>query len=82
VDAPDPGYPTSRCGPCGREVLTHMIVDDAGTAARQCIHCDARIDPEEIRWVLESELDALGYGLFQEGGGCGSGGCGSGGCSR
>ena len=78
MDTPDPSYPVSACRPCGREVLTHLAVDDE----RHCIHCDSPIDPEEIRWVLESELDVLGYGLFSEGGGCGSGGCGSGGCSR
>ena len=63
-------------------MLPHVTLDATGAAERHCIHCDASIDPDEIRWVLESELDALGYGLFKEGGGCGSGGCGSGGCSR
>lgn len=82
MDAPDTSFPMSRCAPCGREVLTHVSFDSAGAEGRACIHCDAAIDPDEIRWVMESELDALGYGLYQEGGGCGSGGCGSGGCSR
>lgn len=72
----------SQCAPCGREVLTHILHEDGGEAVRGCLHCDATIDPEEIRWVYESELDSLGYGLFKDGGGCGAGGCSSGGCSR
>lgn len=80
--SPDPLYPVTTCARCVRDVLTHLVPDDRDEPERRCLHCDAPIDPDEVRWVHESELDPLGYGLMAEGGGCGGGGCGTGGCSR
>lgn len=82
MQSPDETFPVASCGPCGREVLTHLVLVPGDDPERRCLHCDAAIDPDELRWVFESELDPLGYGLASEGGGCGSGGCGTGGCSR
>jgi hypothetical protein len=82
--SPAPDFPVSRCAPCGRDVLTHVRVDPAGAERRHCLHCDAEIDPGEIRWVLEPELERLGY-AFQAAemvGGCGRPGCGQGRCGR
>ncbi len=77
----DPGYPVSRCAPCGRDVLLHVVPDGDGELRRCCLHCDAEIDPAEVRWVDEAALDRLGYGLVAEGG-CGKPGCGQGRCGR
>jgi hypothetical protein len=77
-------FPVARCAPCGRDVLTHVEVDAGGRERRRCIHCDAELDPAEVRWVAEDGLDGLGYGVHVERAGCGGGGgsCGSGGCGR
>ena len=77
-------FPVARCAPCGRDVLTHLEVDERGVELRRCVHCDAALDPEELRWVTEAELGKLGYGLRDEveNGGCGRPGCGQGRCGR
>jgi hypothetical protein len=81
--SPEPDFPVSRCAPCGREVLTHVDVDAAGVERRHCLHCDAEIDPREVRWVMEAELERLGYGMLSdEARGCGKPGCGEGRCGR
>jgi len=75
-------FPVSRCARCAREVLTHVHLD-AGAARRLCLHCDAEIDPAEVRWVSAEVLASLGYGLEdEEPGGCGRPGCGRGNCSN
>ena len=75
-------FPVARCVPCAREVLTHVRVDE-GRERRCCVHCDAEIDPAEIRWVGASELDAVGYALLGDPGeGCGRPGCGQGRCAN
>jgi hypothetical protein len=75
-------FPVSRCARCAREVLTHVHVE-AGTAHRLCLHCDAEIDPAEVRWVSDTVLASLGYGLEDdEVGGCGRPGCGRGNCAN
>jgi hypothetical protein len=76
------GFPVSRCVPCGRDVLLHVHVDERGEERRLCLHCDAEIDPAEVRWVEEAALAALGYGVAGEGGGCGKPDCGQGRCGR
>jgi len=57
-------------------------VDERGELHRLCLHCDAEMDPEEVRWVEESALDDLGYGVRGDSGGCGRPGCGKGRCGR
>lgn len=80
----EPDFPVSRCAPCGRDVLTHVCVGPDGEERRHCLHCDAEIDPEALRWVLEPELERLGYAFQSEEvvGGCGKPGCGQGRCGR
>ena len=56
-------FPVSRCSVCDRDVLTHLHFDDDGGEHRLCFHCDAELDPEALRWVPETALAALGYGL-------------------
>lgn len=75
------GFPVSRCARCGRDVLTHVHLDDGGRERRLCLHCDAEIDPREVRWVLQDELGPLGYDLEGEENGCGRPGCGKGNCA-
>jgi hypothetical protein len=77
------GFPVSRCARCARDVLTHVHLDEHGDERRLCLHCDAQLDPREVRWIAESELEPLGYGLHrEEEGGCGRPGCGKGNCSN
>jgi len=83
MSRPEGNVPVAGCAPCGRDVLTHVVADARGALERRCAHCDAPIDPDAVRWVDESALDALGYAIAPAGGGCGSGGCGTGGgCAR
>ena len=78
---PGGGFPVARCARCDRDVLTHVHLDARGDERRLCFHCDAELDPREVRWVAEGELTPLGYGLEEEGG-CGRPGCGKGNCSN
>lgn len=75
------GFPVARCARCDRDVLTHVHLDARGDERRLCFHCDAELDPREVRWVAERELEPLGYGIEEEGG-CGRPGCGKGNCSN
>ena len=75
------GLPVARCARCARDVLTHVHLDARGDERRLCFHCDAELDPREVRWVAEGELEPLGYGIEEEGG-CGRPGCGKGNCSN
>jgi hypothetical protein len=82
VEAGD-GFPVARCARCARDVLTHVHLDERGEPRRLCLHCDAELDPAEVRWIDEARLDPLGYGLEREdGAGCGRPGCGRGNCSN
>jgi hypothetical protein len=77
------GFPVSHCAQCGRDVLTHVHLDARDEERRLCLHCDAEIDPREVRWVLEAELGRLGYATGgEEAAGCGRPGCGQGRCGR
>jgi hypothetical protein len=78
----DDGFPVARCARCDRDVLTHVAVDAAGDERRCCIHCDADLDPAEVRWVEEAHLEGLGYGVDGGEAGCGRPGCGKGSCGR
>lgn len=75
-------FPTSRCEPCGKVVLTYVALGDDGEETRRCAHCDGAI-AGELSWISADELEAQGYEIGyrprEEGGGCGNG-CG-GGCS-
>ena len=75
------GFPVARCARCARDVLTHVHLDARGEERRLCFHCDAELDPREVRWVAEGDLEPLGYGIEEEGG-CGRPGCGKGNCSN
>jgi len=75
-------FPVARCGPCGRDVLAHLSLDAADRERYGCIHCDAELDPAELRWVSEPELDAVGYAVWQERENCGRPDCGGGRCGR
>jgi len=76
-------FPVARCAPCGRDVLTHAVLDARGREDRCCVHCDATLDPEEIRWVGVPALNDLGYAMEGENeSGCGREGCGQGRCGN
>jgi hypothetical protein len=77
----EPGFPVTWCARCARDVLTHVHVDASGEPVRLCLHCDAEIDPREVRWVEEARLEPLGYAL-QDDAGCGRPGCGRGNCQN
>src|SRR5262245_50401078 len=77
----DDTFPVARCGPCGREVLAHVALDAQGDRYG-CIHCDAELDPTELRWVDEAALDAVGYAVWSEREHCGRPDCGGGRCGR
>ena len=77
------GLPVAHCVPCGRDVLTHVHLDARGDERRLCLHCDAEIDPREVRWAEETEVADLGYAVQgDEIGGCGRPGCGRGNCAN
>ena len=75
-------FPVARCAPCGRDVLAHLAPDDADAERYGCIHCDAELDPVELRWVAEPELAGFGYAVWAEGEHCGRPDCGGGRCFR
>jgi hypothetical protein len=75
-------FPMARCAPCARQVLAHLALDDADAERYACIHCDAELDPAELRWVSEPELAGLGYAVWAEREHCGRPDCGSGRCFR
>ena len=81
--SPEPDFPVTRCARCARDVLTHVRLDAEGGERRHCLHCEVELDPREIRWVLEPELERLGYALASdEVAGCGRPGCGQGRCGQ
>jgi hypothetical protein len=83
ADAHESDFPVSRCARCARDVLTHVHFDARGEERRLCLHCDAEIDPLEVRWVSAAGLESLGYGLRDESeAGCGRPGCGKGNCGN
>jgi hypothetical protein len=76
-------FPVARCARCARDVLTHVHLDEQGDERRLCLHCDAELDPDEVRWIGEPELEPLGYALHRaEEAGCGRPGCGRGMCAN
>jgi hypothetical protein len=81
LDAPTT-FPVARCAPCGKDVLAHLWHDAGADERYGCIHCDAEIDPTELRWLTEAELDGVGYAVWAEGEHCGRPDCGGGRCFR
>jgi len=75
-------FPVARCAPCGREVLAHTWIDERGDDRFACVHCDAELDPVELRWMTETELDGVGYAVVTEQAHCGRPDCGGGRCGR
>jgi hypothetical protein len=75
-------FPIARCAPCGRDVLTHVDLDAGGAERRRCVHCDAELDPAEVRWVDADALAHAGYAIGVDGAGCGRPDCGQGRCGR
>jgi len=73
-------FPVAQCSACGRVVLLHVSLDDAGRERRCCVHCDEPIEAE-VRWIDAGALEREGYYFGPKpekgatGGGCGSGGC-------
>ena len=82
ADAEASMFPMARCAPCGRDVLLHVWLDATAGERYGCIHCDAEIDPAELRWVPEDALDGLGYATVAERENCGRPDCGGGRCGR
>jgi hypothetical protein len=75
-------FPVARCAPCGRDVLAHVTSERPDLERWSCIHCDAELDPLELRWIAEPELDAVGYAVWAEREHCGRPDCGGGRCGR
>jgi len=76
----DASFPMADCALCGKPVLTHVALDDAGAERRICVHCDTAV-AENLKWVSPGELEQAGYYFGpppaeSEKGGC-STGCGS-----
>jgi DNA-directed RNA polymerase subunit RPC12/RpoP len=82
ITEPATTFPVARCAPCGRDVLAHLWVDARDDERYACIHCDAELDPAELRWVVEAELAGAGYAVQAEREHCGRPDCGGGRCFR
>jgi hypothetical protein len=82
MSAEAPTFPVARCAPCGRDVLAHYWLDGPNDERYGCIHCDAELDPRELRWVDEETLDGIGYATWAEREHCGRPDCGGGRCFR
>ena len=55
-----------------------MTLDERDDERYGCVHCDAELDPAELRWVAEAELDGVGYAVWAEREHCGRPDCGGG----
>lgn len=78
----DGAIPMTRCVPCGRDVVVWVRLDAVGAERSHCVHCDAELDPETVRWVPEEALDGAGYASWGEADHCGRPDCGGGRCGR
>ena len=74
----DGEFPVGHCARCEREVLVAVGVDER----QRCVHCDAELDPDLLRWVGDAELERVGYAVWREGENCGRPDCGGGRCGR
>jgi len=75
-------FPLAHCARCAREVLVAVAVDEHGEDRRRCVHCEAELDPDDLRWVAEGELERVGYAVWLEREHCGRPDCGGGRCGR
>jgi hypothetical protein len=82
MSEPPTTFPIARCASCGRDVLAHLWLVDEREERYGCIHCDAELDPRELRWVDEVALGAVGYATWAEREHCGRPDCGGGRCFR
>ncbi len=78
----DGEFPLGHCARCDKEVLVVVAVDERGEDRRRCMHCEAELDPEDLRWVAEAELERVGYAVWLEREHCGRPDCGGGRCGR
>ncbi len=76
----DDGFPVGHCARCNRDVLVWSRLDDRDEERRHCLHCDAELDPLELRWIEADQLDAAGYVTIDPAAGCGRPDCGGGRC--
>jgi hypothetical protein len=74
--------PVGRCARCETQVLAVLWLDAGREERRACARCDAELDPAELEWLTEAELDALGYASYAEAEHCGRPDCGGGRCGR
>jgi hypothetical protein len=78
----DGEFPLGHCARCNKEVLVGVTLDERGEERRHCVHCEAELDPEMLRWVSETELERVGYASWIEREHCGRPDCGGGRCGR
>lgn len=78
----DGGFPVGHCARCGKDVLVWVRLDERDEERRHCVHCDAELDPAELRLIGESELADVGYARHAETEHCGRPDCGGGRCGR
>jgi hypothetical protein len=78
----DGEFPVGHCARCDRDVLAGILLDERGDERRQCVHCEAELEPDALRWVSEAELERVGYATWLEREHCGRPDCGGGRCGR
>lgn len=78
----DGGFPVGHCARCAKDVLAWVQLDERDEERRLCVHCDAELDPLELRVVMEQELDGVGYATHAETENCGRPDCGGGRCGK
>jgi hypothetical protein len=75
-----------HCARCKKDVLVQLAPEPCGderdAERRRCVHCEAELDPEMLRWVSEPELERMGYAAWTESEHCGRPDCGGGRCGR
>ena len=74
----DGRIPVGHCARCKKDVLAVLWFDEHEEERRACAHCEAGLDPAELRWLTETELEAVGYAAYAEAEHCGRPDCGGG----
>jgi hypothetical protein len=75
-------FPIVRCGPCAREVLGYLDLDEHDREVTRCLECATVADPAAVRFGDLAAIEAIGYGFVLPEGGCGRPDCGQGRCGR